>query len=102
MARRWLRVVNQFVLCRQRDAIQATPKTPCPPFPSVSSVRLFLQLRYWLTTPFYLDGEHGMGLVRPAFMETNQFSFLHLDLWMPGARRVRVGFISHIPPDGDL
>jgi hypothetical protein len=68
----------------------------------MSSVRAFLQLHSWVTAAFYLDGEHGIGLVRPAFMETNQFSFLHLDLWMPGARRVRVEFISHIPPDGDL
>jgi hypothetical protein len=35
-------------------------------------------------------------------METNQFSFLHLDLWMPGGRRIRVRFISHILPDRDL
>jgi hypothetical protein len=69
---------------------------------SVPSVRLFLQLFYWLVSPFYLDGRQGMGLVRSAFMETNQFSFLHLDLWMPGARRVRVGFISHIPPEWGL
>jgi hypothetical protein len=32
----------------------------------------------------------------------NPFRFLHFDLWMPGARRVRVGFASHRPPDWDL
>jgi hypothetical protein len=51
---------------------------------------------------FPLDGGRGMGLVRPAFMEMNQFSFLHLDFWMPGVRAVGVRSACHIPPDRDL
>jgi hypothetical protein len=43
-----------------------------------------------------------MGLVKRAFMEMKQLSFLHLVLWMPGSRRIRVGSKSHIPPDRDL
>ena len=74
--------------------------TPLPHKPSVRA--LPSRRRYWLATRFPLDVRPGIGLVRPAFMETNQFSFLHLDLWMPGGGRVRVGFISQIPPDRDL
>src|ERR1700733_10389794 len=68
-----------FFATNKKTSFEKRP-TPIRPyvFPPTSRIR------------FPLDGGHGMGLVRPAFMEMNQFSFLHLDFWMLGARTVRV------------
>jgi hypothetical protein len=68
-------------------------------------IRRHADTRYTNAFPrcvFPLDVRLGMGLVKRAFAHMNPFRFLHFDLWMPGARRVRVGFASHRPPDWDL